>query len=148
MVGRFYGVAYLQEAVAALGVVTTLTISVLQRRRALGLLCAFGAMRSQVLAMTLTEALLMNVFALVLGGLLGAAVQWCVLRVILFAETGFVFPVHFPWAIAATLGAVVPLVGLLAGLGPGLQAARLRISRRSPTSELPAPDRASVENRR
>jgi putative ABC transport system permease protein len=132
MVGRFYGVAYLQEAVAALvaalGVVTTLAISVLQRRRVLGLLRAVGATREQVLAILLAEALLMSVIALALGGLLGAAIQWCVLRVILFTETGFVFPVRFPWAIAATLAAAVPLVGLLAGLGPGLHAARLRIS--------------------
>jgi putative ABC transport system permease protein len=132
MVGRFYGVAYVQEAVAALvaalGVVTTLAISVLQRRRALGLLRALGATRDQVLAILLAEALLMGVIALALGGLLGAAIQWCVLRVILLTETGFVFPVRFPWAIAATLAVAVPLVGLLAGLGPGLHAARLRIA--------------------
>jgi putative ABC transport system permease protein len=132
MVGRFYGVAYVQEAVAALvaalGVVTTLAISVLKRRRELGLLRAVGATQDQVLAILLAEAFLMSLIALALGTLLGAAVEWCVLRVILFTETGFVFPVRFPWAIAATLAATVPLVGLLAGLGPGLHAARLRIS--------------------
>jgi hypothetical protein len=70
----------------------------------------------------------MSVIAVALGGLLGAAIEWCVLRVILFTETGFVFPVRFPWAIAATLAAAVPFVCLVAGLGPGLHAARLRIS--------------------
>jgi putative ABC transport system permease protein len=130
-VGRFYGVAYVQEAVAgivaALGVVTTLAISVLQRRRELGLLRAVGATRGQVLAIILAEAFLMSVIAIALGGLLGAALQWYVLRVILFRETGFLFPVRFPWAIAGALVVVVPFVGLLAGLGPGLQAARRRI---------------------
>ena len=132
MVGRFYGVAYVQEAVAgivaALGLVTTLTISVLARRRELGLLRAVGATRGQVLAIILAEAFLMSVIALVLGGLLGAALQWYVLRVLLLTETGFVFPVRLPWAIAGTLAAAVPLLALLAGLGPGLQAARLRIA--------------------
>ena len=132
MVGRFYGVAYVQEAVAgivaALGVVTTLTISVLQRRRELGLLRAVGATQEQVLALILAEALLMSVMALVLGGLLGAALEWYVLRVVLFRETGFLFPDRFPWVIAGTLAVVVPLAGLLAGLGPGLHAARLRIT--------------------
>ena len=131
MVGRFYGVAYVQEAVAgivaALGVVTTLTISVLERRRELGLLRALGATRGQVLATILAEAFLMSVIAVVLGGLLGTALQWYVLRVLLFTETGFVYPVHFPWAIAVTLAAAVPVLGLLAALGPGLQAARQRI---------------------
>jgi putative ABC transport system permease protein len=132
MVGRFYGVAYVQEVlaalVAALGVVTTLAISVLQRRRELGLLRAVGATQDQVRSILLAEAFLMSLIALLLGMLLGAAVQWSVLRVILFAETGFVFPVRLPWAIAATLAAAVPPVCLLAGLGPGLHAARLRIA--------------------
>jgi hypothetical protein len=70
----------------------------------------------------------MSVIALTLGGLLGAVIEWCVLRVILFKEPGFVFPVRFSWAITATLAAAEPFVGLLAGLGPGLHAARLGIS--------------------
>jgi putative ABC transport system permease protein len=131
MVGRFYGVAYVQEAVAvivaALGVMTTLAISVLKRRRELALSRAVGATRGQVLTLLLAEALLMSVIALVLGGLLGAVIEWYVLRVILFGETGFLFPVRFPSVLAGTLAAVVPLVGPLAGLGPALQAARLRI---------------------
>ena len=93
-----------------------------------GLAPYVGATASQVLAIILAEAFLMSVIALVPAGLLAAEVlQWYVLRVLLLTETGFVFPVRLPWAIAGTLAAAVPLFALLAGRGPGLQAARLRI---------------------
>jgi putative ABC transport system permease protein len=53
VIDKIYKIAYLQQfivgVVAALGVVTALLISVLQRRRELGLLRAVGATQPQVL---------------------------------------------------------------------------------------------------
>src|SRR5262249_50880040 len=60
---RLYTLAYMQQVaigiVAALGVVMALLISVLQRRRELGLLRAVGATQGQVLYTVLAEATLM-----------------------------------------------------------------------------------------
>ena len=70
---------------------------------------------------------LMAVAGLALGLVAGTALEWYVLRVVLLAETGFVFPVRFPWGHAAAIAAMAVVGSLLAGLGPALRAARLRI---------------------
>ena len=64
MLDRVFEIAYLQQViigvVATLGVVMALLISVLQRRRELGLLRAVGATQPQVLKTVLAEATLMG----------------------------------------------------------------------------------------
>lgn len=132
MVGRLYAVAYVQEItaalVAALGVATALLISVLNRRRELGLFRAVGATPAQAIGVILAEAGLMAVVGTALGLLMGMALEWYVLRVVLFEETGFLFPVRFPWAHAEVIGVSALGGALLAGLGPALRAARLPIN--------------------
>src|SRR5207237_5873012 len=97
LIDRAYKLAYLQQivvgVVAALGVVTALLISVLQRKRELGLLLAVGATPGQVIRSVLAEAVLMGLFGTVLGFLIGLPLQWYVLKVVLFEESGFIFEV-------------------------------------------------------
>jgi putative ABC transport system permease protein len=132
LVKRLYGIAYTQEVVvafvAALGVLTALLISVLQRRRELGLLRAVGATRFQVLRSVLAEAVLMGVLGTVIGVLVGAPLEWYIIRVILFEEAGFLLPVAFPWLAAGVIGGLAMAVAAAAGLGPALHAVRLRIA--------------------
>ncbi|QHC65260.1 FtsX-like permease family protein [Rathayibacter sp. VKM Ac-2759] len=61
---------------AAVGMVNTLSLSVLQRRRELGLLRALGLTASQVRSMVVLEAAQMIVAATMLGLLLGIAYGW------------------------------------------------------------------------
>ncbi len=132
MVGRLYGLAYLQEiivaVVAALGVATTMLISVLQRRRELRLLRAVGATKLQVFATVMAEAVMIDLIGVVFGVLIGVPLGWYVLRVILLNETGFSFPVRFPVADGALIAALVVVSGLPAGLIPALDAARGEIT--------------------
>lgn len=132
MVGRLYGVAYVQEVtaavVAALGVGMALLISVLQRRRELGLLRAVGATPSQAVRVVLAEAGLMAVVGIAFGLAIGTALEWYVLRVVLLEETGFLFPVRFPWACALAVAFLAGAGALLAALGPALQTARQSIT--------------------
>jgi putative ABC transport system permease protein len=114
--------------VAALGVVMALLISVLQRRRELGLLRAAGATRGQVLQTVLAEAVLMGLIGTVIGVAVGIPVEWYVVRVVLFEEGGFLFPVRIPWLDAALIGALSLAVAAVAGLWPAIQATRLRIA--------------------
>src|SRR5262249_46160377 len=101
MLQRLYGLAYTQETmgalVAALGVVMALLISVLQRRRELGLLRAVGATQAQVLRSVLAEALLMGLIGTLIGLVMGMPLEWYAVRVILFEESGFLFPIGWPW---------------------------------------------------
>ncbi|WP_410971690.1 FtsX-like permease family protein, partial [Salmonella sp. SAL4437] len=75
MLDRIFLIAYLQQiivaVVATLGVVMALLISVLQRRRELGLLRAVGATQPQILKTVLAEAALMGLLGTVLGLLMG-----------------------------------------------------------------------------
>jgi putative ABC transport system permease protein len=132
LIQRLYGLAYAQEAVvglvAILGVVTALMISILQRRRELGLLRAVGATPGQVLHSVLAEAVLMGLIGTLLGVLLGLPLQWYVVQIIMPEETGFTFPVLMPWQSAATITALALVCATLAGLGPALQALRVGIA--------------------
>ena len=131
MIDKVYKLAYLQQfivgVVAALGVVTALLISVLQRRRELGLLRAVGATQIQVLKTVLAEAFLIGVIGTILGILLGLPMEWYLLRVVLFEESGFWFPMIIPWREALGIGAIAVGIATLAGLIPALHAVRLRI---------------------
>jgi putative ABC transport system permease protein len=132
IVRQVYGMAYAQlgmvSLVAALGVLTALLISVLQRTRELGLLRAVGASRFQVLRSVLAEAVLMGAIGTFIGALMGVAVQWYVVQVILLEEAGFAFPVIPPWKEAGVIAALSVAVATLAGLLPAIHAGRLRIA--------------------
>jgi putative ABC transport system permease protein len=132
MVRQLYGVAYAQLGmvglVTALGVLTALLISVIQRTRELGLLRAVGASQWQVLRSVLAEAVLMGAIGTVIGVLLGLPIQWYVVQIILFEEGGFAFPVVLPWKEAGVIAAIAVIVATLAGLLPAVHAGRLRIA--------------------
>lgn len=131
MIEQIYGIAYGQQMVvmivAALGVVTSLLISVLQRRREMGLLRAIGASRGQVVRSVLCEACLMGLIGTGIGLLVGLPLQWYVLKVIILDESGFLFPMYIPWKEALFISLGSMLTATLAGLGPALHAVRQRI---------------------
>lgn len=129
---RLYLLSYMQQlaigVVAALGVVMALLISVLQRRRELGLLRAVGATQSQVLLTVLWEAMLMGVFGTAIGIAAGIPLEWYLLRVVIFEESGFVFPVAVPWRETTILAGLSIGIATLAGLFPAIHAVRIRIA--------------------
>ncbi|HLJ93827.1 MAG TPA: FtsX-like permease family protein [Gemmataceae bacterium] len=129
---RLYGLLYVQEAivgiVAGLGVVTALLISVLQRRRELGLLRAIGASQGQVLRSVLAEAMLMGLIGSVIGILFGIPLEWYAIRVIMVEESGFLFPLRISWQAAGVLIGLTLVLATLAGCWPALRALRIRIT--------------------
>jgi putative ABC transport system permease protein len=131
IIENLYSVAYSQEVVvgivAALGVVTSLLISVLQRRREMGTLRAIGASRVQVIRSVLAEAGLMGVIGTALGLAVGVPLEWYVLNVIFLDEAGYLFPVIIPWAEAGVIVVAALVAATLAGLLPALSAVRQRI---------------------
>lgn len=131
-IDRVYLLGYAQffivGLVTLLGVVSALFISVLQRRRELGLLRAVGASRSQVLGTVLAEAALMGLFGALIGFVVGLFIEWYTIRLILPDETGFVFPMLVPWKPAAIVFTLAVVLAALVGLWPAYHAARLRIA--------------------
>ncbi|MFN4261558.1 MAG: FtsX-like permease family protein [Gemmataceae bacterium] len=129
---RIFSIAYVQEIViglvAALGVVTALLISVLQRQRELGLLRAVGASQGQLIGSVLAEAALMGLLGTTIGLIAGIPLEWYVVRVIILEESGFLFPMRLPWLEVLVIVALSLVAATLAGLGPALHTARLRIT--------------------
>src|SRR5262249_49147332 len=128
---RLYNLAYAQQfvvgLVALLGVMSAIFISVLQRRRELGLLRAVGASRGQVLRSVAAEALLMGLIGGVLGFVVGLGLEWYVVDLMLPDEAGFTFPLIVPWMAAAVVFGLSALLATLVGLWPAYLATLLRI---------------------
>ncbi len=131
MIERLYGIAYAQQIVvilvATLGVVMSLLISVLQRRREMGLLRAIGAARGQVVRSVLAEAFLMGVIGTAIGLVVGVPFEWYILHVVILEESGYLFPVYIPWLGGLIIAAAAMITATLAGLGPAMYAVRQRI---------------------
>ncbi|MFP4322309.1 MAG: FtsX-like permease family protein [Anaerolineales bacterium] len=118
-------VALLIALVGALGLLTTLSMSVYERQKEIGVMRSIGAGSSTVAMQFLTEGLVVGVIAWVVGLPLMIFIQWAILNLLEFDET---FPLEF-----SPVAAVVGLVGMLiittiASLWPSISAARKTVS--------------------
>ncbi|MFZ1163554.1 ABC transporter permease [Mycobacterium sp.] len=111
--------------VAAVALFNTLTLSVLERRREIGVLRAMGTSRRFTLRMILAEAAAIGVVGGVCGLLFGLADQWLYSLV---SGDMMNFTVRFrpsPTALVFTAGALA--ISLIGSLPPARRAARLNI---------------------
>jgi putative ABC transport system permease protein len=111
--------------VAAIALLNTLTLSVLERRREIGVMRAMGASRRFTLRMVLAEAAGIGVVGGVLGLVFGLTDQW---MFSLVSGDMMNFAVHFrpsPMALIFTVGALA--ISLLGSVPPARRAARLNI---------------------
>ncbi|MET9219012.1 ABC transporter permease [Streptomyces sp. NPDC003300] len=115
--GLLVGLGSVALLVGGIGVANTMIISVLERRREIGLRRALGATRRHIRAQFLAEALLLSALGGVLGSALGVAVTagFAVIK----GWPLSVPPVTLLIAVGATL-----FIGAVAGLYPAIRAAR------------------------
>lgn len=123
----FLGLAAVALLVGGVGVANTMVISVLERRREIGLRRALGATRGHIRGQFLTEAVLLSG----LGGLTGTVLG--VLGVVGYA-TLHRWPVVIPPLVLTGGVAAAVLVGVAAGLYPSIRASRV-----TPTQALSTP---------
>jgi putative ABC transport system permease protein len=125
--GMFYALAILILIPAALGLLNTLTINILERTREIGIVRAVGGSRSQVRRMVTAEALLLGVFGASMGVLAGVAMSYGFIMA--FGAIGWKMPYTFPvgGVIAALIIGV--LLALFASILPARSAAKLDIIR-------------------
>ncbi|GAA4579715.1 ABC transporter permease [Planotetraspora phitsanulokensis] len=123
----FLGLAGVALLVGGIGVANTMVVSVLERRREIGLRRALGATRGHIRAQFLTESVALSGLGGVIGTLLGVAVA-----VGYSAYQGWP-PVIPPAAAFGGIGGAV-VVGMVAGVYPSIRASRL-----TPTDALSAP---------
>jgi putative ABC transport system permease protein len=123
----FYAVAILILIPAALGLLNTLTINVLERTREIGVVRAVGGSRTQVRRIVTGEALLLGTFGASMGVLAGVAMSYGFIAA--FGSVGWKMPYTFP--IMGIIAAVVVgvLLALFASVLPAHNAAKLDIIR-------------------
>jgi putative ABC transport system permease protein len=114
-VGAIGGISLL---VGAIGIVTIMTIAVNERINEIGLLCALGARRGQILALFLGEAVILAAIGGGSGLLLGGGIA-ALLHLALPA-----LPVHISLFYVLLAEALAITIGLLAGVAPAWRAAK------------------------
>ena len=135
--GRFFAVldlflgifGSLALAVAALGIVNTLVMAILERRREIGIMKAIGASDADVKKLFLAEAAVMGL----LGGMLGVVLGWSIGRVINAGANVYLHRQNLPsenlwavpwWLIAGAIAFAIA-ISMISGLYPAARAAKL-----------------------
>jgi putative ABC transport system permease protein len=116
-------------AVATLGIVNTLVMAILERRREIGVLKALGAADSDVKRLFFVEAGVMGL----LGGMGGVFLGWLIGRALTLATNIYLKRQDLPsveissvpwWLVLSAISFAV-IVSLVAGLYPASRAAKL-----------------------
>ncbi|MEZ5401225.1 MAG: FtsX-like permease family protein [Bryobacteraceae bacterium] len=125
---QWFGMTYLQLAVALLvailGIVNTLTVSIADRRRELGILQAVGALRAQVRHTIWMEAVAIGAIGLTMGVVAGAIMLFYNLDMVSRDVGGLVLPYQYPYGFALLLVPVILGAALVAALWPAEAAVR------------------------
>ena len=116
-------------AVASIGIVNTLVMAILERRREIGIMKAIGASDGDVRKLFFAEAGAMGI----IGGIFGVIFGWAIGQVInfgtnIYLKSQSIPPEHFwavPWWLVAFAIGFAFVVSLVSGLYPASRAARL-----------------------
>jgi putative ABC transport system permease protein len=115
--------------VAALGIINTMVMSILERTREIGVMKAIGGSETDIRSIFFVEA----GFIGLIGGLCGLALGWIVTRIANLVANAYIASRGGPhvdlfyiplWLILGAMGFSI-LISLLAGLYPAIRAARV-----------------------
>jgi len=125
---QWFGITYVQifvaMLVAVLGIVNTLTVSISDRKRELGVLQAVGGLRNQIRGTIWMEAFVIGLIGLTLGLLVGAAQLFFTIELTRTDVAGLRLNYEYPVNIALMLLPGILAVAWIAAIGPAEAAVR------------------------
>jgi putative ABC transport system permease protein len=124
MVALFSGLLGLAVVIAVIGIANTLSLSIVERTREIGLLRAVGMTRRQIRRMVRWEAIIVAVFGALLGVMVGSGLGWA--TVASLADDGlgtFALPIG---QLGVWLG-LAAVAGVAAAAGPARTASRMNV---------------------
>ncbi len=123
--GLIYGLLGLAILIAVIGIANTLSLSLHERTRELGLLRAVGQSRSQLRSTVRWESVIISIFGTVGGVGLGTFLSWGVVRALSAQEDVGIF--RLPVTTLVIVLALAVVAGIVAAIRPARRAARLDI---------------------
>jgi putative ABC transport system permease protein len=128
LTNQWFGLTYVQVGVAVLvamlGIVNTLTVSITDRRRELGVLRAVGGFTRQIRHTIWIEAVSTGLIGIVLGCALGAINLFYLLEIVREDVAGFQLVYEFPTMLTLLVMPVILCAAFLASLWPAAAAVR------------------------
>ena len=112
-------------AVVVLGIASVLVVSVVQKRREIGILRAMGATRGQVMRVFLVQGAVVGALGSVLGLLLAVALIWVFTHFVRGSDGLPLFSIALPPAMALQIALIASVCGVLAAVAPARRAAAL-----------------------
>jgi putative ABC transport system permease protein len=120
---QWFTITYNQIAVALLvavfGIVNTLTVSIMDRRRELGVMQAVGGLRNQIRRTVWLEAISISIIGLILGIALGAVNLYYNLGMVKRDIGGLDLAYIFPVSLVLFITPAIIAAAFIAALGPG-----------------------------
>ncbi|HYH89918.1 MAG TPA: FtsX-like permease family protein [Solirubrobacteraceae bacterium] len=123
LLGLFYALLAMSVIISAFGIVNTLTLSIFERTRELGLLRAVGMTRRDVRRMVRYESVITAVFGALLGLVLGVFFAFVVIQAL--SGEGIAFSLPIGQIVSLLIFAIV--VGVVAAIIPARRASRLDV---------------------
>jgi putative ABC transport system permease protein len=128
LTGQWFGMTYVQlfvsVIVAILGIVNTLTVSIMDRRRELGVLQAVGGLRNQIRHTVWMEAAAIGLIGLLLGLGMGAVMLYYNIDMLRRDIGGVRLSFEYPFQFALFLFPVILGAAFLSALWPAESAVR------------------------
>lgn len=123
LVSLIYVLLTLAVILSLIGVGITLVLTVLERKRELGMLRAIGASRSQVRRMVRYESLITAMIGAIIGAVIGIAIGFAAVEAL--EDEGLVL--SFPVLAIVVVLVLAAVAGVLAGIWPARRASRIEV---------------------
>jgi lipoprotein-releasing system permease protein len=109
--------------VVVLGIASVLVVSVVQKRREIGILRAMGATRGQILRLFLVQGAVVGALGSALGIVLAMGMIWLFTTFVRGSDGLPLFVISLPAATAVQVAVIATICGVLAAIAPARRAA-------------------------